>query len=71
MPVDMDGVGAKLITALQAECTAGNGRDYALRRLAALLDEVSEVPHACQIIARATNRTLEALDRRRRLQAIE
>jgi len=68
---NMDNVGRKLIEAYRAEATAGDGRDYALSRVAALLDQIAEIPEAHQLLGKHYRRTLEILDRRRRLKAVE
>jgi len=68
---NVDNVGRKLIEAYRAEATSGDGRDYALSRVAALLDQIAEIPEAHQLLGKHYNRTLEILDRRRRLRAVE
>ena len=67
----MDGVGNKLIDALQRECTSGAPDRYALRRLAALVDELYEVEGAQPVIGRAYHQTLEVTERRRKMAAVE
>ena len=67
----VNGVGRKLIDAYRSEATSGDGRDYALSRVAALLDQIAEIPEAHQLLGKHYNRTLEILDRRRRLKAVE
>lgn len=63
----MQGVGNKLIDALRAECTSGQPDRYALRRLAALIDALDDVPEARPVIASAYNNALAVADRRRRM----
>ena len=68
---NVDNVGRKLIEAYRAEATSGDGRDYALSRVASLLDQIAEIPEAHQLLGKHYRRTLEILDRRRRLKAVE
>jgi hypothetical protein len=68
---DMKGVGEKLIEALRAECTSDQPDRYALRRLAALVDELYEIEGARPVIGRAYHQTLEVTDRRKRMAVVE
>jgi len=66
----MDGVGREVINALRAEATSGRTDEYALRRLGALLDELSELPEARALICRTYHRSREVIERRRKLAAL-
>lgn len=66
----MDGVGHKLIDALRRECTHGDADRYALRRMAALVDQVYEIEDAQPVIGRAYHRSLEVTERRKRLERL-
>lgn len=67
----MEGVGNKLIQALRTECTSDRPDAYALRRLSALVDELSELDEARPLIARTYHRSLEVTERRRKLAAVK
>ena len=67
----MDGVGTALIQALRAECTSGRPDRYVLRRLSALVDELSELDEARPLIARTYHRSREVTERRRKLAIVE
>ena len=67
----MEGVGEKLITALRTECTSGQPDSYALRRLSALVDELSELDKARPLIARTYHRSREVTERRKKLAIAE
>ena len=69
--VGMEGVGNKLIQALRAECTSGQPDRYVLRRLSALVDELSELDEARPLIARTYHRSREVTERRRKLAIVE
>jgi len=66
----MQGVGHELIEALRAESTSGCADRYVLRRLAALLDELEELPEARALICRTYHRSREVIERRRKLAAL-
>jgi hypothetical protein len=59
-------IGNRLIEALEAEATHGDRKDYALRRLATLIDELAELPDASLLIGRTLNRSLETVALRER-----
>lgn len=67
----MEGVGQNLIEALRREATHGDADQYALRRLSALVDELSELEEARPLIARTYHRSLEVTERRRKLAVVE
>jgi len=66
----MQGVGNELINALRAEATSDRADEYALRRLEALLDELSELPEARALICRTYHRSREVIERRLKLAAL-
>jgi len=66
----MQGVGNELINALRAEATSDRADEYALRRLEALLDELSELPEARALICRTYHRSREVIERRQKLAAL-
>jgi len=66
----MQGVGKELINALRAEDTSGRADEYALRRLEALLDELTELAEARALICRTYHRSREVVERRRRMAAL-
>jgi hypothetical protein len=59
-------IGTRLIEALESEATHGDRQEYALRRLATLIDELSELPDASLLIGRTLNRSLEVAALRER-----
>ncbi|MFW6024050.1 MAG: hypothetical protein ACOC8P_00345 [Dichotomicrobium sp.] len=67
---EMDGVGRNLRQALEREATSGDAREYAVRRLEQILDELSEIPEAEKVLACHYNRTLAVIERRERMAAI-
>lgn len=67
----MQGVGAKLIQALREECTSAQPDQYALRRLAALIDTLDDLPEARPLIASAYHHALSVAERRRQMAIAE